>query len=200
MGLPIAWLFLRKMDTGVSGTKALQILIKTKVYFCQYFAIIFLLCRYIESGVYSGITEEVLAPKLQNLLEIPDEKLLLWNLYTVSDFKVERSKSPATGSNVFKFFVCFGNKLLESRNGTSANFFADAAEQYRRYMKGNSNSVQKLFSSLKSKFDHLHVICHIFRDTPSPSANQEEQLVRYVHDCFIVCTIAMAKKHARLLL
>ena len=149
----------------------------------------FFLCRYIESGVYSGITEEVLAPKLQHLLEIPDEKLLLWNLYTVSDFKVERSKSPATGSNVFKFvlfvffFFCFRNKCLESRIDTSANFFADAAEQYRRYMKGNSNSVQKLFSSLKSKFDHLHVICHVFRDTPTPGANQEEQLVRYVHDC-----------------
>ena len=107
MGLPIAWLFLRKMDTGVSGTKSLQILTKTKVYLCEYFAIIFLLCRYIESGVYSGITEDVLAPKLQDLLEIPDEKLLLWNLYTVSDFKVERSKCPATGSNVFKFLFVF---------------------------------------------------------------------------------------------
>ena len=67
---------------------------------------------------------------------------------------------------------------MESKNCTGANFFVDAPEQYRRYMKGNSYSVQKLFSSLKSKFDHLHVICHVFRDTPSPGANQEEQLVR----------------------
>jgi len=40
--------------------------------------------------VYHGITEAVLAPKLAQLFDIPREKMLLWNLYTTSDFKLYR--------------------------------------------------------------------------------------------------------------
>ena len=41
-----------------------------------------------DSGVYHGITQEVLIPKLQELLDIPDDKIFHWNLYTTSDFKM----------------------------------------------------------------------------------------------------------------
>ncbi len=51
---------------------------------------IFSFYRYIDSGVYHGITEEVLAPKLVEMLQIPAEKLLLWQVYTTSDFKLFR--------------------------------------------------------------------------------------------------------------
>ena len=44
--------------------------------------------RYIESGVYCGITEDFIGPKVQELLNIPEENLLYWNVYTPSDFKL----------------------------------------------------------------------------------------------------------------
>ena len=43
-----------------------------------------------DSGVYHGVVENVLVPKLCELHDIPEDKLLMWNLYTTSDFKMFR--------------------------------------------------------------------------------------------------------------
>ena len=41
-----------------------------------------------DSGVYHGVVEQVLVPKLCELHDIPEDKILMWNLYTTSDFKM----------------------------------------------------------------------------------------------------------------
>jgi len=56
-----------------------------------------------ESGVYDGICEEVLAPKLQEVYGIAPEHLMLYKLYTTSDFKLFRDDKPKKGGGVSKF-------------------------------------------------------------------------------------------------
>ena len=46
--------------------------------------------RYIESGVYHGITESKIVPKFHEYFAIPEDKILLYNLYTPADFELYR--------------------------------------------------------------------------------------------------------------
>ena len=79
----------------------------------------------------------------------------------------------------------------------TCNFSISApAEQYRRHLKVNDRSVQKVFGSLRKTFDHLPAICHVFRDTPNAEDDEKTFEGRYVYtlsDMYdsnaIVCTI-----------
>ena len=44
--------------------------------------------RYIESGVFRGMAEDVVGPKIQGLLGVPAEKFFVWEVYTTSDLKL----------------------------------------------------------------------------------------------------------------
>ena len=59
--------------------------------FLSLYQIIFLQ-RYFESGVYTGMTEEKLVPRLKVHLDVTDDKILLYPVYTESDIKVHRQK------------------------------------------------------------------------------------------------------------
>lgn len=75
-------------------------------------------CRYLESGVYHGITEKFLAPKLQDLFDIPSEKLVLLCLNTTSDFKLFRDQKMKKNGGVGKF--CTITSTLVERSTGSA--------------------------------------------------------------------------------
>ena len=55
-------------------------------------------------------------------------------------------------------------------------------------MKGNSKSVMKILSSLMPRLDQFHMICHVFRDTPTVSRDAKKHIGRLVHECNFVCT------------
>ena len=55
--------------------------------------------RYIESGLYQGITEKVFAKQIQESFAIPPEKLVLLNLYTHADLQLYRMDKPTKDSS-----------------------------------------------------------------------------------------------------